>query len=157
MKSVLLTSALSLFVSLSIAAQTKPDFSGTWRMDPTRSESAMQGEPMGPVTVVITQTEADIRLETTTRRGSTSEVYPFAQIDRTAEPGKSLARWSGNRLMFDAVREVRGQSVTMQQSRWLSADGNEMTVESIVNVQHGYTLSGAKTYGAGKDVFVRVK
>jgi len=39
-----------------LAAQTKnivrPDFSGVWKMDRTRSESAMQEHPIGEVTVV---------------------------------------------------------------------------------------------------------
>jgi dTDP-4-dehydrorhamnose 3,5-epimerase-like enzyme len=60
-------------------------------------------------------------------------------------------------LITDAVMDVRGQSVTVQQTRRLSSDGNEMTVESVVNVQHGYTQTGAKTYSSSRDVFVRVK
>jgi hypothetical protein len=32
-----------------------------------------------------------------------------------------------------------------------------MTVDSIVNVQHGYTLRDAQTYGASRDIFVRVR
>lgn len=146
-----------LFVAFVTPAhtQTKPDFSGTWHMDPARSDSAAQTEPIGPVTLVITQTAKDIRVETTTNRGTTAQVYQFVATGKTPEADIGTARWSGDRLFFDAVREVRGQSVTMQQSRWLSADGKEMTVESVVNVQHGYTQLNAKTYGAGKDVFVR--
>jgi len=40
----------------SLSAQGRPDFSGTWKMDSSRSESAAQAEPIGPVTLVIAQT-----------------------------------------------------------------------------------------------------
>jgi hypothetical protein len=32
-----------------------------------------------------------------------------------------------------------------------------MLVETVLVVQHGYTLKGTQNYGAGKDVFTRVK
>jgi hypothetical protein len=157
MPHLVVASFLSLVFATAAYAQAKPDFTGTWQMDSSRSESAIQGEPIGPVTVVITQTATDIRVDTTTRRGTTSQVYQFAVGDKAPAAGTAIARWRDETLLFDVVREVRGQSVTMQQSRYLSTDGNEMIVESVVNVQHGYTLSGAKTYGAGKDVFVKAR
>ena len=38
-----------------------------------------------------------------------------------------------------------------------SASGDDMTVESTVIVQHGYSMPGARTYGSSKDVFTRAK
>jgi hypothetical protein len=156
MKIPVLTSAVAFGLALSSPAfaQNKPDFSGTWRMDHSRSESSMSGESPGPVTVVITQTAAELRIETTTRDGTKTDVYRFAPATSAAD--NPVAQWRGDTLVTDIVRDVRGQSVTIQQSRRLGADGNEMIVESVLNVQHGYSFSGAKTYGAGKDVFVRV-
>src|SRR5947208_17159326 len=43
-------------------AQTRPDFSGQWMMDRSRSESAMQNEPIGPTTVVIKQTSTEMEM-----------------------------------------------------------------------------------------------
>jgi hypothetical protein len=159
MPSLVLASALQvpvLLVWTIVQPQPKPDFSGTWHMDATRSDSAVQSEPIGPMTVVITQTPSDIRLETTTRRGKTIDVCKFSGAEGIPTPEAGIARWRGDTLVLDIVRDVRGQSVTIQQLRTLTAGGKEMVVESIVNVQHGYTQLGAKTYGAGKDVFVRV-
>ena len=156
MKSFLLTSsALSLLLPSILAAQTRPDFSGTWRMDASRSESAMQAEPIKSMTVVIKQTASDITIETTTERGKSIETYSLIQTTR-GEAAKSpetasnkgtqpalekatekAARWQGDALVTEVVRDVRGQSVTAQQSRRLAASGNEMIVESIVEVQHG--------------------
>jgi hypothetical protein len=44
-------------------------------------------------------------------------------------------------LVVDAVRDIRGVSVTTQQTRRITADGSEMHVDNILEVQHGYTLA----------------
>jgi hypothetical protein len=46
------------------AAQTHPDFSGTWVMDVEHSESPTWPEFGGQTTLVITQTERELRIET---------------------------------------------------------------------------------------------
>jgi hypothetical protein len=148
--------AIASFVLLaSTAAQTRPDLSGTWRLDPNRSDSATYPELSRPMTVVIAQSATEVRVTTTTGRGTATEVADLAAKDGVPSPGAAIARWRGNTLVIDGVREVRGQSVTVQQAMTLSADGRELTIESTINVQHGYTLGGAKVYGSGKDVFVR--
>src|SRR5438309_2040044 len=59
-------------------AQARPDFSGTWTMDLARSESTRQGEPIKPpVTVIIAQTAADVRVETTRGDQKETVVYPL--------------------------------------------------------------------------------
>jgi hypothetical protein len=146
-----------ILVSTSAYAQDRADFTGVWRMDPTRSESAMQGEPIGPVTVVIVQTPSQIQIETVSQRGRTVETYRLDGLDSALKTGLGHARWLGDQLVMDSVRDVRGVSVTTQQSRRMTADGTEMHVDSILEVQHGYTLARTKNYGAGKDVFVRVR
>src|SRR5437763_5987832 len=68
--------SITTLISFSAHAQSKPDFSGTWKMDPSRSESAAQKEPIGPVTIVIAQTEHDVKIETMSPRSEehTSEL-----------------------------------------------------------------------------------
>jgi hypothetical protein len=172
MTSAVLASVVWLLVAAaSNTQQTKPDLSGTWQMDLSQSESAAQGEPIGPVTMVITQSATEIRIETTSRRGTIVDVYRFAAAapspGSAPEPGAdavraapttplpAIARWRGDTLLVDAVRDVRGQTITVQRAISLSANGKELIVESTMNVQHGYSISGARVYGTGKDVFVR--
>lgn len=161
-RSTLYGSALALVVLLGSAAvveaQNRPDFSGTWRLDPSRSESAMQGgEPIGPVTLQITQTANEIRIETISRRGQSIESYSLNGRDSQLANGAGRARWFGEMLVVDTVRDVRGVSVTTQQTRRVTADGSEMHVDNILEVQHGYTLAKTRNYGAGRDVYIRVR
>lgn len=147
----------SLLSVAAISAQSRPDFSGTWRFDPNRSDSATYPELSRPVTLVIAQTASEIRIETQTPRGASTDTYRFGAVADVTSPGAAAARWSGNVMLADAVRDIGGQSVTVHRTFTLSNDGRELTIESAVNVQHGYSMSRGKVYGAGKDVFVRAQ
>ena len=54
-------------LQLASHAQARVDFSGTWKMDAARSSSS------GPVTVVISQSSGELKIETT-KQGQTNEV-----------------------------------------------------------------------------------
>jgi hypothetical protein len=149
-----------IFAPATDAQTALPNFSGVWQLDVSRSDFAAHNPIPGPVIVEITQTPSEIRI--VSRNASTSNTLQYRLVtDEGPSPAVAgagpTARWKGNALQTDSVRDIRGQSVVVQQTRTLSADGNEMIVESFVNVQHGYTLSGAQTYGASRDVFVRVR
>jgi hypothetical protein len=138
-------------------SQPRPDFSGIWRMDPARSESALQGEPIGEVTLVITQTAGELKIETTRGQRTTAEIYKLDGTESRVTAGTAKARWDGDALVTETVRDIQGASVTTKESRRLNPAGTEMIVDAILEVQHGYSLKGAKNYGTGKDVFTRVR
>ena len=161
-----------LFVALLLAAQAPSqqmaDFSGVWRMDAARSESAHQAVPIGPVTLTIQATPAEVAIET--RRagkgkvGSSSETLRFhldgsenAIVDNSGAPIKTKGRLAGAKLVTEITRNVQGSTVTLVQSFSLDASGKEMTVEKTLAVQHGYQSTGpdANSTGKGTDVFVR--
>ena len=145
----------ALVLTLSARAQGKPDFTGTWTMDHTRSESAVQNDPIGPVTLVITQTPTEMRIETTRTQGSSTVTYKLDGSEIKIPGGTAKSHWDGTMLVVEAVRDIQGQTVTTKETRQLSADGSEMLVETMLIVQHGYSLRGTPNYGTGKDVFVR--
>ena len=65
--------------------------------------------------------------------------------------------WDGTTLVTEMVRSINGQTVTTRESRRLTADETEMLVDTVLVVQHGYSLKGTQNYGAGKDVYTRVR
>src|SRR6266576_1525321 len=89
----------TLLLPSTIRAQTTSDFSGTWAMDPARSESAQQGEAIKPSTVVIAQTPTELRVETTRGERHESVVYSLGKAPRpTAGPAAAnqpAAYWEG--------------------------------------------------------------
>lgn len=147
----------ALALPSALHAQGKPDFSGTWTMDPSRSESAVQNEPIGAVTLVIAQTPVDVRIETTRARGTSVVTYKLDGSEIKIPGGTAKTHWDGSMLVTEAVRDVQGQTVTTKETRRLSADGNELLVETMLVVQHGYSLRGTPNYGAGKDVYTKLR
>ena len=75
MKRIALVMLLTVPLPITAGAQGKTDFSGTWTMDPTRSESAAQATPIGPVTLVIRQNASELIIETTHGPQSYTVIY----------------------------------------------------------------------------------
>ena len=65
------------------------------------------------------------------------------------------AYWEGDTLVTETQRPVNGYTVTVKEARSLGPGGKEMTVQTTVIVQHGYSMPGAKNYGTSKDVFIK--
>jgi hypothetical protein len=160
--------ALFLLCPQTVPGQSRPDFSGTWKMDFTRSESAHQDVPIGPVTLLIHQTDAEISIETRrAEAGSksvTSEKLSFpldgvesARASASGQPIKVRAHWDGAKLVAETERDINQSTVTTMHVLLLSPNGKELTIEKTLNVQHGYMSPGSpKTTGSGKDVFLKV-
>jgi hypothetical protein len=148
---VLIATLVSTF---SAHAQSAPNFSGTWKMDPSRSESAAQKDPVGPITLVIAQTPTDLTIETARAEGSSAVTYKLDGSEVKIPGGTAKTHWEGSTLVTEFERHVNGQAVTSKEARSLIANGNEMLVEMTLAVQHGYT-SATPTYNRGKDVYVR--
>lgn len=139
-------------------AQRTVDFSGTWTMDLARSESSQQGDPVRPVSFVITQLPTQVRIETMRGERSENVLYPLGRaraLAATSGEAHPEAYWEGDKLVTETQRPVNGYTVTVKESRTLAPGGREMTVETTVIVQHGYSMPGAKNYGTSKDVFTR--
>ena len=126
-----------------LGAQSRPDFSGTWKMDPTRSEAAAQGTPIGPVTVAIRQTPGEVRIDTI-RDGRTESVrdLPVSAKAQGADELLGAFRWDGARLVTRLVTDINKQAITIEEVRSLDSSGREMTVVITLVVEHGYQSGG---------------
>jgi hypothetical protein len=168
MRQIIVLLSVPLLFSLHATAQQSTDFSGVWEMDRSRSASALQATPIGPVTLVIDQQSTDLRIETRRKepgkRALLREVLTF-KIDGPETPNvgntgveiKAKARWDGTRLVTETVRKVQGSTVTTTHVFSLDAAGKELTIDKTLTVQHGYQFPGANNTGTGRDIFVRRK
>ena len=126
-------------------------------MDRTRSESGDADGAIGERAVSITQTDSALELYVTQDDKSARFAYRFDGKPSPIPGGTAVSHWEGATLVTETVRTIQGQTMTSKESRRLTAGGDEMVVETVLIVQHGYTLTGTQNYGAGKDVFVRVR
>ena len=136
------------FLQLPSHAQARVDFSGTWKMDAARSSSS------GPVTVVISQSSGELKIETTKEGESNEVTYKLDGSELKTPRWTSKAHWDGPALVTEVAGLVKNQAVSAKETRTLSADGNEMFVDIVLIVQHGYSPI-TSNYGGGKDVYVR--
>jgi hypothetical protein len=166
----LIAAVMFLLVNGTAQAQQKPDFTGTWTMDMSRSESAAQGtdvSPRTPVTLMVRQSAADFNVETD-RDGSRERLrFVFGQSSLGPPVGTSGrdtaaiepagVEWRGSDLITTTVYRVNGMPVKQVRTHHLEPNGREMTVETRVEMQHGYE-SDHPDYKSGtvvKDVYTK--
>ena len=131
---VLIAFAAAVILPFSARAQMKTDFSGTWTLDATKSDApgGRGGRgPQGPVT--IKQTASEIVIGQATYKLDGSESVNQLQGRGGMTEAKSKAHWDGTKLVIETTRDIGGNSVTSTETRSLSADGKEMTVETSFN------------------------
>ena len=151
---VLATLTLSLIGWQSTPAP-RPDFSGSWTMERSRSQSTELA------TLEIKQSGAEIIIVTHSAGKTSARTYPVEaaahSASETLSAGHTHAAWDGAKLVTELVSEIKGQTVSYRQMRFLNASGTEMTVETVTTVQHGYGIKDGKNYSITKDVYVRSK
>jgi len=138
-------------------AQHKPDFTGTWALDTTRSAPEQQSpEVVRPRTVVITQTDDSVVM--TTLREGRGDVVIFttgpAPSGTTPDRHGMIITWEGQSLRTMFSRTISDAPVNVSEERELTAGGKEMVVRRQLAVQHGYQ-SGDNTSDVVTDVYVK--
>ena len=130
-----------------------PDFSGTWTLDTTRSETLLNAGSVDRGPVIIAQEGDRVRITSSAGGGT---VTPSRPGSPSASPAEDLAvTWLGPTMVTLSSLTVNGQVVTVRRSRSLSADGAEMVVETAVAVHHGYEPGGPLPQSSARDVYVR--
>lgn len=148
----------SLTLSLNMmqsSPASRPDFSGSWTMERSRSQSTESA------TLEIKQSAGEILIVTNSAGKTSSRTYPVEvsphSASETISAGHTHASWDGTKLITEVVADISGQTVSYRQMRFLNASGTEMTVETITIVQHGYGIKDGKSYSTTRDVYVRAK
>jgi hypothetical protein len=144
----------SLALALVARAQALPDFSGTWTMDPARSTSAGENEPVRSQILTIRTTGRALSIERTwPEKGDTAALVTYKPGTANSSFGiENIWYWEGQRLVAEATHTVSGQTVRTREVYSIDASG-DLSVQRLLVVEHGYTLKGGKNYGSGTDVY----
>jgi hypothetical protein len=142
----------ALILPFAPRAQSRPDFTGTWTMDASRSQLPQMGRGGrggggrgaggGSLTQVIKQTAADLTIEIQGGPLSRTAVYKLDGSPTTNEGGRgatitSKTRWDGAKLIIESTREIQGFSLSTTETRSLEAGGKEMVVETTAATPQG--------------------
>jgi hypothetical protein len=140
--------AAAIFAVASVAfAQAKPDFSGTWTLDPEASGApaggggggggGRQGGALGNGPSTVKQTADTLTIERTMGENQVTLTYKLdgtesknTMMGRGGTPTESVstAKWDGSKLTIISKQDMGGQMVETTQN-W-SLTGNVLTVES---------------------------
>ena len=139
MKMIRTASYLIFLIATAVVAEPA-DFSGTWAMNPDKGENLGMAAAVKQ-TLVVTQTAEALNQSftnvfagnTTTREVkydlSGAPVTNYAAMGAESE---TVAGWDGDKLVATWTSEgvFPGTEVVKTETRWLSDDGNTMSVET---------------------------
>ena len=165
-RALIVAVALAALVALPVAgwAQAKPDFSGSWTMDPAKSDPAPArggggggggrgGGRGGGVAMQMTikQTPAALTIDRTMGQGTQTAVYKLDGSESTNTVGqgeaKSKAMWDGSKLVITTTQSITGPNgaMTIDSKDVYSLDGGMLTLENTRT-----TPNGAQTRKIGR-------
>jgi hypothetical protein len=135
----------AFFIALLILAITNfsfaigtPDFSGTWVLDPEKSDMGLPAGagkmPMQKVTLVIKQTGTTLSVERKTANQAGTAIFKLDGTESTnkAPNGndiKSTSTWVGSTLVSKSTMVMDEMTAQTTDVRSLSADGKVMTIQ----------------------------
>ncbi len=153
-----LTGALVLAAAVAVFAQKSPDFSGTWTLDPSKSEMPQMGGGMGggragggmgEMTVTIKQTADSVTIDQKMGEMSRTITYKLDGSE-SVNPGmrggevKSTSKWDGDKLLTESTQTMSGpngeMTIKSKEIRSLAADGT-MIVETTRETPRGTQTS----------------
>ena len=168
------TVSLALTVALAMAAQS--DFSGTWLLDKSKSDTQqlLQGRPgkagnarraavdlsTAEQKLIVSQTEAEITVERMVLMGAQERgLRQTFRLDGTQTTNqaagrqgelKSKAKWKEDVLVIDGTQKVnsqRGQSEISLKEEWsLSDDGKVLTIKTTRSTARGRARATTQVY-----------
>ena len=139
--------AAAIFAVASVAfAQAKPDFSGTWTLDPEASGApagggggggGRGGGALGNGPATVKQTASALTIERTMGENKTTATYKLdgtESVNKMMGRGgevetKSTAKWDGSKLVISTQRPGQDGAMMTQTQTW-SLDGGNLTIES---------------------------
>jgi hypothetical protein len=152
--------AAAVFAVASVAfAQAKPDFSGTWTLDP--EASSMGGAPggggggrgmmTGPITIkvagdvlTIERMQGEAKVVTTLNLAGQPTENPMAGRQGATMPGKYVSKWDGSKLVTTITSEGPNGPLTRTETR--SIEGGTLIVETTRTGRDGNPMTTKLVY-----------
>ncbi len=136
---------MALVVALALPAADKPDFSGSWKLNSSRSDFG----PMPPPDkwdMVVEHKDPSLKVKTTMANAQMGErndeaEYATDGTEKTNGPTTAAVTWEGALIVFKTTRKVnmQGEQVEIKgEEKWsLSEDGKTLTVDAKLTAPMG--------------------
>jgi hypothetical protein len=138
-----------------LSSQTRPDLSGTWRLDETRSDpipvtklgpDGKPGPPPGsrPKMLVITQTSAMLTIDETSGKGMRRFTFKLDGTESMNWRGpiqmRSRSSWEGSKLVFSTTNFVEYDNFGNEKEVYSLQDGS-LILERTLHRRDGTILT----------------
>jgi hypothetical protein len=145
-KNFLSALALTGLLAASLPAADKPNFSGTWKLNTSKSDwgmaAAMAPEKMEQV---ITHDDPTLKVKTTQTgaqgTNTTESAYTTDGKDSInmlgGQEAKTVATWDGSKLVMKSKRQMQGMDISITGNWTLSADGKTLTIVNSISAPQG--------------------
>lgn len=145
-----LTFAFALLLSLALAAQAKPNFSGEWTMDPAKSDFGTQPVPT-KMSRTITHADPAFKVVTVQTGGSMGDTTIEVNYSTDGKPQKNtvngadmitVGKWDGTSVVFNSTLQQQGAEVKIEDRYSLSDAGKTLTVvRKFESADGGFTAT----------------
>jgi hypothetical protein len=148
MRSVLVPLAVLAAIPFALAADTKPDFSGEWKLNVDKSNFGPMPPPESE-TRTITHADPSLNVKSV-RTGGTGDMSTEMKfttdgkesVNKIETPGgaieiKTTMSWEGKALIAKSKLEVQGMDINSEDHWELSEDGKTLTVNQKVTTPQG--------------------
>jgi hypothetical protein len=135
---------VAAFAMTFMAAQARAasNFAGDWKLNLAKSDYGPAPAPEF-MTRTIKQDDASIEYSTH-QKGAQGEATTHIKYtldgkpaQNTNPPSKGSAKWDGDKLVVDSVRDFQGSDLTFHEVWSLSADGKILTINNHASVPQG--------------------
>src|SRR6516165_12130368 len=128
--------SLVLFLVAAAAAQTRPDFSGTWKQNMEKSPT--KSSWLKSYVNKIELQDANLKVTTTTVGDRGERTYDRSYVigkeqksqDREGDQFTTNVKWEGNTLVFETV-EKEHDAVLNSKEVWTLSDGGKTLTKNI--------------------------
>jgi hypothetical protein len=135
---------LALALAASVSAQAKPNFSGAWKVNTSKSDFGPMPAPQ-TASLKIGHEDPNLKVSVsqTSDRGEFSYDAAYTTDGKEStntirdNPIKSVVKWDGDTLTFDTKASFAGNEVTIKDKWMLSEDGKIITVERQLSSSQG--------------------
>jgi hypothetical protein len=142
MKKCFIVVAALAMTFLAAQSQAAANFSGEWKLNLAKSDYG----PVPPpelMTRTIKYDEPVLQISTH-QKGAQGEVTTQIKyttdgktVENTNPPSKGSAKWDGDKLVVDSVRDLQGAELKFHEVWSISADGKVMTINNHIAAPQG--------------------
>ena len=136
--------ALAGLAATLASAADKPNFTGTWKMNPAKSDfgpipppdklerTIKHDDPKMVVNTINVGMQGEMKSEAVYTTDGKDSINKTAGMEV-----KSVAAWDGDKLVIKAKREAQGMEITTVDTWTLSADGKVLTSSNALSTPQG--------------------